>query len=64
MAEPKKGVVPGGLFLVGTIGLATLTLRPSFAGIRTVDFVQILASGMCFGVGLLALVQKLRTRSE
>jgi len=64
MAESRKGVVPGVVFFVGVIGLATLSRRPSFAEIHTVDFVQILASGACFGIGILALVQKLRARRD
>jgi hypothetical protein len=37
---------------VGLIGLFNLMGRPRFASYHTVDVIQLLASGMCFGVGL------------
>jgi len=48
---------------VGLIGFYNLMQRPRFADIHTVDVVQLLASGMCFGVALAALVFWLRNRS-
>ena len=41
--------------IVGLTGLSTLMQRPSFALIRTVDVVQLLGSGVCFGVAMAAL---------
>jgi len=49
--------------VVGFIGFFTLMQRPRFADIHTVDVVQLLASGMCFGVALAALVFWLRNRT-
>ena len=49
--------------VVGLIGFYTLMQRPRFADIHTVDVVQLLASGMCFGVALAALVFWLRNRT-
>ena len=49
--------------VVGLIGFFTLLQRPRFADIHTVDVVQLLASGMCFGVALAALVFWLRNRT-
>jgi hypothetical protein len=60
MAQRGKGVVPGVIFFVGIIGLFHLTQQPRFAEFRTVDVIQLLASGACFGVGIMALVTKLR----
>ena len=60
MAQKSKGVIPGVIFFVGIIGLFHMTQKASFATIRTVDVVQLLASGACFGAGLMALVMKLR----
>jgi hypothetical protein len=60
MDKPKTGAVPVAVFAVGIIGLAHLTREPRFNEIRDVDFFQILGSGMCFGVGLMALIQKFR----
>lgn len=47
-------------FLVGMIGLFTLMERPRFAAIHTVDVVQLLASGACFGVALTGLIKAFR----
>ena len=41
---------------VGLIGLFNLMQKPRFAAIHTVDVVQLLASGACFGVALAALI--------
>jgi hypothetical protein len=49
--------------VVGLIGFFTLLQRPRFADIHTVDVVQLLASGMCFGVALAFLVFWLRNRT-
>ena len=47
-------------FLIGMIGLFSLMERPRFAAIHTVDVVQLLASGACFGVALAGLIQVFR----
>lgn len=44
---------------VGLMGLAALSnaaSRPRFTAFRTVDVVQLIASGMCFGAALVAFV--------
>ncbi|MBZ5640096.1 MAG: hypothetical protein LAO51_15215 [Acidobacteriia bacterium] len=46
--------------IVGSIGLMNLMQRPRFASIHNVDVLQLLASGMCFGVALAALFALLR----
>jgi cyanate permease len=60
MASQRRGVVPVAVFFVGLIGLFGITREPRFATFRAVDVVQLLGSGMCFGVGLMALVTRLR----
>jgi hypothetical protein len=50
--------------LVGSSGLIHLMSQPRFAGIRTVDVVQLTGSGMCFGVALCALFALLRSKHE
>ncbi len=40
------------LIVVGAIGIFSLTARPRFQTYRTVDVLQLVASGMCFGVAL------------
>jgi hypothetical protein len=46
--------------LIGSIGLTHLMRQPRFAEFRTVDVVQMLGSGMCFGLALFALIAMLR----
>jgi len=52
-----KGLVPR-LFVpvfIGFIGLANVTRNPRFELFHAVDVLQLIASGMCFGVGLAGL---------
>jgi len=42
--------------MVGLVGLYTASHRPEFQAMRSVDIVQLLGSGMCFGVGLVLLM--------
>ena len=46
--------------LIGIIGLNTVMQRPRFAQFHTVDVVQLLGCGLCFGVALMAFVSWLR----
>jgi hypothetical protein len=46
--------------IIGLIGLMNLMGQPQFASFRNVDVVQLLGSGMCFGVALVALFALLR----
>lgn len=46
--------------LIGVIGLVNLTHHPRFAAFHTVDALQLIASGMCFGVALSALFALIR----
>ena len=48
--------------IIGMIGLLSLTRNPRFAAFHTVDVLQLIASGMCFGVALAALLIMLRGR--
>jgi hypothetical protein len=56
----RLGVSVGASFFVGLIGLFALMQRPRFASYYTVDVVQLLATGMCFGVALAALIGLVR----
>jgi hypothetical protein len=47
---------------VGLSGFVHLMGQPRFAAIRTVDVVQLTASGACIGVAFTALIILLRTR--
>ena len=51
-------------FLVGLIGFMGLTHNPRFDAFHTVDVLQLLASGMCFGVALMAALGRLKPRSK
>jgi hypothetical protein len=46
--------------LIGFIGLANLTRQPRFQSYHNVDILQLLASGMCFGVALAAIIAYFR----
>jgi hypothetical protein len=48
--------------LMGSIGLIHLTQQARFETYRTVDVLQLLGSGMCFGIALSAAVALLRDR--
>jgi hypothetical protein len=50
--------------LFGLLSLSNMIGRPSFATIRGADAVQLLGTGMCFGVALAALVGLLRSRPK
>ena len=44
------------LVLIGAIGIVELIERPRFGTYHAVDVVQLVASGMCFGVALAMLL--------
>jgi hypothetical protein len=46
--------------MIGLVGLTNLMHQPRFESFRNVDVLQLLASGMCFGVALSALFALLR----
>jgi hypothetical protein len=46
--------------VIGLVGLMNLMHQPRFATFRNVDIVQLLGSGMCFGVALVGLFSLLR----
>ena len=49
--------------VVGIVGLTTVAGRPRFSGYATVDVLQLLASGMCFGVAFVGFVRSFRNSS-
>jgi hypothetical protein len=49
------------LLIVGTIVMANLVSQNRLAAIRSVDVVQLIGTGMCFGVALFALIIFFRT---
>ena len=63
MEQPRRKKEASAIVIalvVGIIGLTTVTSRPRFSGYATVDVLQLLACGMCFGIALVAIVRSLR----
>lgn len=59
----RRRLVPFWLpLLVGFMSLANAVDRPRLAALRGVDLLQLIASGMCFGVALATLVMLIRER--
>lgn len=58
----RKSLIPAVVvpLIVGLIGLMNLMNRPRFASFHSVDVLQLLVSGMCFGVALAMLIALLR----
>jgi len=46
--------------LIGVIGFNRVMQSPGFAMYRTVDIVQLLASGACFGAAIVGVIFMLR----
>jgi hypothetical protein len=46
--------------IIGIFGVVDLTHKPRFASFHSVDVVQLIASGMCFGIALTALIEFIR----
>jgi hypothetical protein len=46
------------LIAAGVIGIADLVERPRYQTYHTADIVQLIASGMCFGVALARLLTR------
>lgn len=61
MRKRRTIAVPG---IVGLIGFMTIARNPRFEAFHTVDVLQLLASGMCFGIALMALLGRLKPRGE
>ena len=53
-------ILPVILVIVGFAGLNRVMQSPNFAMYRTVDVVQFLGSGVCFGVAMVLIIIVLR----
>jgi hypothetical protein len=65
MADRKRPLIavlilPVILVIVGFAGLNRVMQSPNFAMYRTVDVVQFLGSGVCFGVAMVLIIIMLR----
>lgn len=47
-------------FVIGMGGIAMVARSPEFSAIRSVDMLQLIASGMCLGVSLTWIIRVLR----
>ena len=63
MSERRKMVPFWMPLLFGLLGVSRLIDNPRLAGVRAVDIVQLIASGMCLGVALTTLVTLLRAKN-
>ena len=52
------------LSIISIVTLGDVIRGPQFALIRTVDVVQLFASGMCFGIALASLITLLRAKAH
>ena len=54
----RRKVLSSAVFIpivIGSVGLMNLMHQPRFETYRTVDVVQLLGTGLCYGVALVAL---------
>ncbi|MGA3211913.1 MAG: hypothetical protein ABSD20_11455 [Terriglobales bacterium] len=56
MLNRKSHAPTGALLIAGLVGLMNLMRKPRFASFHNVDVLQLLASGMCFGLALAGLL--------
>ena len=50
------------LIVIGSIGFFELTQKPRFQTFHTVDVLQLIATGMCYGVALAGIIALLLRR--
>jgi hypothetical protein len=63
MEQPRRKTAVAMIVIslvVGITSLTTVTSRPRFSGYATVDVLELLASGLCFGIALVAIVRTVR----
>jgi hypothetical protein len=63
MEQPRRKTAVAMIVIslvVGITSLTTVTSRPRFSGYATVDVLELVASGMCFGIALVGVVRTLR----
>ena len=60
MARRNGLAFPFAAVFVGLIGLFTLVERPRFQMYHSVDVLQLVVSGMCFGVALAWVIARFR----
>ena len=60
--QPRRRRLAMAVFpaVIGLLSLLTVIGRPRFQMYRTVDVLELVASGLCFGIAFIALVQLFR----
>ncbi len=61
--KSRGGILIGGVFapvVVGLAGYMNLISKLRFAAFHSVDVLQLLATGACFGIALAALIAMIR----
>ncbi len=67
MEQPRRKSAVSAIaiaLVVGITGLMTVAGRPRFATYRTVDVLELVASGMCFGIALAGILRAWRDRER
>lgn len=62
----KKGALGASIFvllLIGSIGFLNLSRQARFQAFHTVDIIQLLATGMCYGVALAGIFSLVRGKA-
>lgn len=64
MAARRKGLASSifVLIIIGSIGFLNLSRRPRFQAFHSVDVLQLLATGMCYGFALAGIAELARRR--
>ncbi len=63
MEQPRRKTAVAMIVISVVVGITSLTTvisRPRFSGYATVDVLQLLASGLCFGIAFVGIVRALR----
>ena len=66
MDQPRRKPIVSAVLalIIGITALMTVAGRPRFSGYHTVDVLQLLASGMCFGIALAGFLRAWLGRGE
>jgi hypothetical protein len=63
MEEPRRKTAVSMIVIslvVGITSLTTVISRPRFSGYASVDVLELVVSGVCFGIALVAIVRTVR----
>jgi hypothetical protein len=63
MEQPRRKTAVSKIVITLVAGITSLTTvisRPRFSGYATVDVLELVASGMCFGIAFVGLLRRVR----